>query len=188
MLTKPRTVLVLTGIFVAGAVSGVFLAPVLRFHAHAPMQPRPFQERNMERLEQALELNSEQRTKVAELMRQTGLEFEKRRRAAWIDNTKLIDDLNAKISAVLTPEQRVKFEAFRKAQLERLFRRMDARDPRHRFGPGERRPRGQMPRDDGRPDELPPPPPEGMPPVGGPPPPDMQPGEPEPPPVEAPQN
>ena len=185
MFTKPRTILVLTGIFVAGAVSGVFLAPVLRFRGHAPMH-RPFQERGMERLEHALDLTTEQRSQVAELMRQTGLELEKQRREAWRGSAALIDDLNARIAAQLTPEQRVKFETYRNAQRERLHRRFGDRDPRRHHGPGSMPSPGETPPPDGmNPDaerhgELPPPP-DG-------PPPDMPPDDTEPAPPAAPQN
>lgn len=185
MFTKPRTILVLAGIFVAGAVSGVFLAPVLRFRGHATMH-RSFHERGMERLERALDLTPAQRSQVAELMRQTGLELEKQRREAWSGSAKLLDELNAKIAAELTPEQRVKFENFRNAQRERLQRRFGDRDPRRHPSPGSMPPPGDAPPPDGmHPDadrhgEFPPPP-DG-------PPPDMPPGDTEPAPPAPPQN
>jgi len=193
MLTKPRTVLVLTGIFFAGAVSGVFLAPLVHWRGpHRPPQ-EAFHERIMQRLEQVLDLDAEQRSAVDKLMRETAQELAAQRRESWQANTRKLQEMNSKIEALLTPEQRKKFEVFRQEQLERLNRRMGERVPRRMQVPGGMPHEGMppppdlMPREDGRPGEMPPLPPEGMSPGELPPPPEMQPGEMEPPPADTPQ-
>ena len=170
MLTKPRTILVLSGIFLAGAASGVFLAPLLhRSGGHDRRTMQAFHERNMERLERVLSLTPEQRAQVDKLMRDTGQELAKQRRESWVGSTRKIEELNAKIEAVLNPEQRKQFEVFRKQQQERFHRRMQERDQRlgpHRPGDAPPPPVGMepgagMPPPEGMPPgELPPPPPE----------------------------
>jgi hypothetical protein len=180
MLTKPRTVLVLTGIFFAGAVSGVFLAPLVHWRGTRRPPQEAFHERIMQRLEHVLDLNAEQRVAVDKLMRETAQELATQRRDSWQANTRKLQEMNAKIEALLTPEQRKKFGVFRQEQLERLNRRMGERGPRRMQAPGDMHPEGllpppdRMPREDGRPGEMPPPP-------------EMQPGEMEPPPADAPQ-
>lgn len=193
MLTKPRTVLVLTGIFFAGAVTGVFLAPLVRWHGPRRPPLQAFHERNMQRLEQVLDLNAEQRIAVDKLMRETAQELATQRRESWQANTRKLQEMNAKIEALLTPTQRRKFEVFRQEQLERLNRRMGERVPRRMQVPGGMRHEGmppppdRMPGEDGRPGEMHPPPHEGMTPGEMPPPPEMQSGEMEPPPADTPQ-
>lgn len=147
MLTKPRTILVLLCIFLAGAVSGVFLAPLVHRPGHERRMPRAFHERNMDRLEHALALEPAQRADIEALMRATGEELAALRRDSWRDSLQRIRAMNTKIAARLTPEQRVKFEAFQREQLERLLRRQSERDQRRGHGRGD----------------LPPPPPEGAP-------------------------
>ena len=176
MLTKPRTILVLAGIFVAGAVTGVFLAPLVRWHGPHRPPLQAFHERNMHRLEQVLDLNAEQRIAVDKLMRETAQELATQRRESWQANTRKLQEMNAKIEALLTPEQRKRFAVFRQEQIERLNRRLGERLPRHMQVPDGMRPEG-----------MPPPPPEGMAPGEMPPPPDMQPGEMEPTPANTPQ-
>lgn len=152
MLTKPRTILFLAGIFLAGAVSGVFVAPLVHGRDRGRLPPRAFHERNMERLERTLELTPEQRTQVDLLLRETGDRLAKMRRESLREGFEQIRAMNVKIAALLTPEQRTKFEAFQREQLERINRHQAERDQRH----------GRNPADG------PPPPPEEMP--DGPPP------------------
>jgi len=134
MLTKPRTILVLVGIFLAGAVSGVFLAPLIRIHRPpAPHAPRPFLVRTMARLEEKLQLTPEQRKQVEVLAQQAGLELGKLRRESWQESMKTIQRLNAGIAAILTPEQRVQFEAYQREQIERLRKRQMDREGRYGF-------------------------------------------------------
>ena len=147
MLTKPRTILVLVGIFLAGAVSGVFLAPLIRIHRPpAPHAPRPFLVRTMARLEEKLQLTPEQRKQVEVLAQQAGLELGKLRRESWQASVKTIQRLNEGIAAILTPEQKVQFDAYQREQHERLRKRQMDRDGRYGL----------------RGDDLPPPPPPGV--------------------------
>lgn len=158
MLTKPRTILVLVGIFLAGAVSGVFLAPLIRIHRPpAPHAPRPFLVRTMARLEEKLQLTGEQRKQVEVLAQQAGLELGKLRRESWQASVKAIQRLNEGIAAILTPEQRVQFEAYQREQHERLRKRQMDREGRYGFR-GDAPPPGSGPHPAG-PGEAPPAPP-----------------------------
>jgi Spy/CpxP family protein refolding chaperone len=134
MLTKPRTILVLVGIFLAGVVSGVFLAPLIHFRRPpAPHAPRPFLVRTMARLEEKLQLTAEQRKQVEVLAQQAGLELGKLRRESWQESVKAIQRLNEGIAAILTPEQKVQFESYRREQHERLRKRQMDREGRYGF-------------------------------------------------------
>jgi Spy/CpxP family protein refolding chaperone len=156
MNSKPRTILILVGLFLAGAASGVFLAlrlaPEERSRLH---ERRPYLERNLGRLDEALAFTPAQRAKVEEVVRATGEELAKLRRESRLATMQQIRAMNAQIEALLTPEQRVKFSAFQREQFERLRHRQTERDQRHRPAhPGEAPP---LPPDSS--DEVPPPPP-----------------------------
>ena len=131
MNTKPRTLFILIGLFLAGAASGAFLALRLAHSGHdrSPEQ-RPFMERNCERMDRAIDFTSEQRPQVEALMRTTGDELAKLRRESRETTVQQIRSMNAKIEAMLTPGQRVKFEAFQKEQFERMRRHQLERDHR----------------------------------------------------------
>lgn len=149
MLTKARSISILSGIFLAGMATGVFLAPF--FHHRGPSQPappRPFIERTMDRLQQKLDLTPEQKVRIEALMRDSGVVLGKIRRDSWQESMKEINLLNEKIAALLTPAQRVQFTTFQQEQLERLRHRQMEREGRYGF------------RGDG-----PPTPPEGLPPL-----------------------
>ncbi len=161
MITKARTVWILTGIFLAGLASGFLLAPLVPGRGPAPRTPRPFIDRTMERLEEKLSLAPEQRAKVVELLRESGVELGKIRRDSWLESMKAIQRLNEKIAALLTPEQRVQFDAFQSEQLERLRRRQMDREGRYGFrgdGPPPL-PTGIAPPSGGTQEALPPTPP-----------------------------
>ncbi len=147
MITKPRTVLVLVGIFIAGLASGVFLAPAVGplFRPKAKMPvPRPsFAERNMGRLEEVLSLTPEQRVKIEALMRQAGDELAKNRRESWRVAGEHLRRLNEQIAELLSAEQRVKFEEFKREQEEKIRQRTadpEPRGPKHGGYPPHRPP------------------------------------------------
>lgn len=157
MNTKARTILILAAIFGAGLASGVLLAPVFHGRDRPQAAPRHFVDRTMDGLEQTLRFTPKQRMQVRELAQESSIELGKIRRESWQENMKVIQRLNEKIAALLTPEQRVQFDEFQREQFERLRRRQADREGRYGF-------RG----------DAPPPPPAGPPPdgaVGLPPPP-----------------
>lgn len=140
MNTKPRTILILVGLFLAGAASGALVA--LRLCGRPP-QRLPFAERNMERLEHILGLTPEQRSKIEVIVRTTSDEMWKLRHAGAAE----LGKMNAQIEVLLSPEQKTKFAVFQMEQAERMRRRMAGREQHGRPG------------SEGRP----PPPPEGPP-------------------------
>ena len=133
MNTKPGTILILTGLFLAGAASGAFLALRLAPEGRGSQQERrPFLERNLNHMEEVLAFTPEQRLQVEALMRATGEDLTKLRRESRRETVQQIRAMNARIDTLLTPEQRVKFAAFQKEQFERLQRRQAERDQRRR--------------------------------------------------------
>lgn len=161
MITKPRTVLVLAGIFIAGMASGVFLAPVVNPLLHPRNHSRSnrpsFTERNMQRLEAVVTLTPEQRVQVEVLMRATDDDLWKMRRESWRVTSERMDRLNAQIAALLTAEQQVKFDEYSQAQAELIRQKMAEREAR------------RSRRDAGGPPPPPPPPGPGEPPPPPPP-------------------
>jgi Spy/CpxP family protein refolding chaperone len=158
MNTKPRTILILAGLFLAGAASGAFLALRLAPQGHGRAQERrPFMERNMERMDRALAFTPEQRPQVEAVMRATGEELAKLRRDSREVTFQRIRSMNAKIEAMLTPAQSAKFADYQKEQFERMRRHQVERDQRGRSRSGDAPPSPEdMPEP---PDNAPPAPP-----------------------------
>ena len=98
MNTKPRTILILVGLFLAGAASGAFLTLRLdpRGHDRSP-ERRPFMERNLERMDRAVVFTPEQRSQIEALLRSTGDELMKLRRESRQATYEQIRVVNAKI-------------------------------------------------------------------------------------------
>lgn len=135
MNMKPRTLLVLIGIFLAGAVSGALLALRLGPPGHKPpAERRPFAERTMARLDEVLVLSPEQRPQVEAILRNTGDELSKMRRESWRLGAEAISKMNTQIAPLITPEQQPKFAAFLAEQEERMRRNQAERDKRGRLG------------------------------------------------------
>ena len=162
MNTKPRTLLILAGLFLAGVASGAFLTMRLApgHHDRAP-ERRSFTERTLERMDRALVFTPEQRPQIEALLRTTGDELAKLRHESRRAALEQIRAVNTRIEALLTPEQRIKFRAFQKDQFERMRRHQVERNQREERG----RPRngdGPPPPPPGDtpepPDDAPPPP------------------------------
>ena len=127
MNTKPRTILILIGLFLAGAASGALLA--LRLSGR-PAERRPFAERNMERMDQVLGLTPEQKPQIEVILYDTSDELGKLRRTG----AELIGKMNTQIEALLTAEQKMKFGVFQAEQAERLRRCSAEREQHGRTG------------------------------------------------------
>lgn len=130
MKTRPRTILILVGIFVVGAATGVMLAwRVLPPWSMRPRTPRPMMSRMIERLDSNLELTKEQRSGIEAILKESFTTLDRMRRESFENGETVIKAMNAKIDALLTPEQRAKFEQLQREQEERLHRQQLNRDP-----------------------------------------------------------
>ena len=153
MKTKPRTILILAGLFLAGAASGALVALRMAPRGHDRLPDRrQFIERTLTRMDQAIAFTPVQRPQVEALMRSTGDELSKLRRESWRATALQIREMNKRIAALLTPEQQAKFATFQREQFERMRRHQLDRDPQ-----GRPRRSGEMPPP---PDEMPPEPPD----------------------------
>lgn len=153
MNMKPRTVLILAGIFLTGAASGALLAlRVARPDRGRPPERHQFMERNWDRLDRVLAFTPEQRPPVEALLHATGDELGKLRRESLRTGAEEICKMNAQIEALLTPAQKAKFQTFQREQAERMRRHQSEHEPRS----GPRR-SGESPPESPR--EGPPPPP-----------------------------
>ena len=157
MTTKLATVSLLLGIFVAGGATGGVITATWMKHAERERRETRFAERRaamesfptrqLDRLTTEVGLTPDQRAKVEQITRQTGEDFDRMRRESGSRFHERMQQMHDQIEALLTPEQKLKFAAFHKEQMERV---------RHDFeehGTG----RGRPPGGEGPP---PPPPPE----------------------------
>jgi len=160
MKRKALIVLCLAGIFAAGGAIGAVVAlRVAKDMAIEKAKPNSFVIRHYKKMTKELELGPEQCETVNKILRETGSDIDALRKESFRESGAKLREMNVRISALLTPEQNVKFEEMLRQQRERI-RKFQA----------ERNGRG-----DGHRDGPPPPtPPEGQPPQGEPTPP--QPG------------
>jgi Spy/CpxP family protein refolding chaperone len=144
MTDKPwKLVLLLAGIFAAGAVTGGFAT--LRFGR--PRAPRPrmenWREDRLKMLADRLDLTAEQQEKLRPIIKPYAEELNRIRTLSISDTRKVLDRLEHDVAAVLTPEQRTKFDELNREQRERMQRFTRDRGPGgamrppHDQGPGE---------------------------------------------------
>ncbi|MEO6005898.1 MAG: hypothetical protein ABIZ04_25985 [Opitutus sp.] len=121
MNQRLKVILIFTGVFIAGAVSGGPLA--MRFmRPDRPEWRRGLRLQVMERLEEELGLTAEQKNRVQPVVLRAQEETQRLRRENIKNIAVVMDRMHAEISAELTPEQRVKLEDMRKRFRERAER------------------------------------------------------------------
>jgi Spy/CpxP family protein refolding chaperone len=154
MMDKPwKLVLLLAGIFAAGAVSGGFA--IMRFGRPHPPRPRldNWREDRLKVLADRLDLTSDQQEKLRPVIRPYAEELTRIRAASINDTRRVLEKLEHDVAEVLTPEQRTKFEEMNREQHERMQRMLKERN-----GGGMHPPRDRTPGDPppGPPPEKPP--------------------------------
>ena len=112
-------------VFILGAASGAVFA--LRYSsAHPPprLPPRPeqFGPQLLQRwaFSRQLGLTVEQRQKIRPLILETAEQLRRLRRDAWHSGELIIEHMQDEVAAVLTPDQRLKFEELIQAQRARI--------------------------------------------------------------------
>jgi hypothetical protein len=159
MTDKPwKLVLLLTGIFVAGAiVGGVASLAVAKKMVRERLAPEMWGPAHLKMLERRLELTPRQMERLRPLVRRDVEDLNRLRQQGFQETRRIIERMERDISAVLTPEQKAKFEEFNAERRERARRMLE-----QRRGRGDRRGPPSFehgPPPDGR--DAPPPPPEG---------------------------
>jgi len=114
-------------VFIAGGVTGAFVAAVTTRHLLGPPHHGVAAERMRARLQAELNLTPEQMKKISPIIDRTGTELEQIR----METTRRVHDTFAEshrqISEDLTPEQKAKFEELRRRH-QRWLHRMHRRE------------------------------------------------------------
>lgn len=137
-------VLLLAGIFLAGGVTGSF---VTLWMSHSVMAQRAAPERwgptRLKMLAERLELTPSQLEQVRPIVHRDMSELSRLRQEGVRATRQVLQRMEKDIAAVLTPEQRVKFEELNREMHERARRVMERRrhDRRRGSGEGENGPR-----------------------------------------------
>lgn len=146
---KPwKLVLLLAGIFVAGAVTGSFVTlSVVKKVTQNRGAPEQWVSARLKMIAQRLELTPEQIAILAPVMKRNSEDLSQLRQDSMRDTRRLIERMEKDIAAVLTPEQKVKFVELNRQMNERARRVMEQRRKEGR----DRRPDGEMDGPDGPP-------------------------------------
>lgn len=148
MASTAKIIFAVSGIFLAGAVTGGFVSlRVASSISEKRITPDRFGPAQMERLAQRLDLTDEQLEKIRPIINQTAENVNKTRRDTFKATADLIDRMDAEVAKVLTAEQRERLAAMRAEENERRKQWMAERARRN-----EGRPPGP-----GGPDGPPPP-------------------------------
>jgi Spy/CpxP family protein refolding chaperone len=110
-------------IFLGGLLSGVLLAPSLGRTFLRPPLPGEMSRRMFERMQSRLNLTPEQATKIKPLVEETGAELDVMRRDTTARVSEKIARSNERISALLTPEQKVELKKMEEERKEHMRRR-----------------------------------------------------------------
>lgn len=155
MTDKPwKLVLLLTGIFLAGAVAGGFVTlEVGKNMMRKRLSPDNWGPARLKTLEKQLDLSSEQIERLKPIIRRDVEDLNRLRQQGFQETRRILERMEKDIAAVLTPEQRKEFERLNAEMRERARRMFEMRRS-ERMEKGERR----APPPDGK-DGPPPPPP-----------------------------
>lgn len=117
-----KVVLAFAGVFLAGAVFGVALAPRLS-RPNVPQNRPLFAERMMQRFEEQLELSAEQKQKIQPIVVRMGEETQRMRHESTAAFRAMMDGLMAEVARELQPGQREKLDEMRRGFRERADQR-----------------------------------------------------------------
>ena len=134
-MNKPwKLVLLLVGIFLAGGATGALLT--VKFGRNWMSQrPAPGQwgDGHLRRLAQRLELKPEQVDQLKPVIRRNMEELAKLRNDSMAETRAVFERMEREISALLTPEQRAKFDETNREMRDRMRKFMQKRSG----GPGQ---------------------------------------------------
>jgi Spy/CpxP family protein refolding chaperone len=154
MMNKPwKLVLLLIGIFLAGAVAGGFVTGRIWRPMPRRMPPDQWGQNRLKVLSERLSLTPDQQTKLQPILQRDMDDLARIRNSSMTESRKIFERMEQDISTLLTPEQKEKFDEMNRERRERFQRMMRERGPG-----GPRHPHGEEP--DGPP---PPPPPKESP-------------------------
>ncbi len=118
-----KLVLLLVGIFAAGAVIGSLVTlRVVRTRVGNRMMPDRWAPMHLKRMAQELDLRPEQIEQIQPIVRRNMDELGRLRSKSMQDSRVVFDQMQREISEKLTPEQRARFEQMNREFRERLRR------------------------------------------------------------------
>jgi Spy/CpxP family protein refolding chaperone len=122
MTDKPwKLVLLLTGIFLAGAVTGGFVTVrVARNWAQRAAQPEQWGPKRLKMLAKKLELTPEQIEKLQPIIKRDMEDLNRVRQTGFREARRILERMESDVAAELTSEQKVKFEQLNKELRERM--------------------------------------------------------------------
>jgi Spy/CpxP family protein refolding chaperone len=107
-------------IFLAGFVTGALLAPILGRPFMRPPAPHEMSQHMLAHLQSILQLTDQQRAQIKPLVEKTGADMETIHRETMHRVLARLAETHAQISALLTPEQKIKFKEMEAEHRERL--------------------------------------------------------------------
>lgn len=122
-----KVIIVLLGIFIAGAVTGGFVT--LRVGRNKILNrpvPEEWAPRHLKRLADRLDLTPVQQEQIRPIVRRNMEQLNHIRNSSMAETKTIVEDMQREISERLTPEQRTKFE-----QMNREFR--ESREAREKI-------------------------------------------------------
>jgi Spy/CpxP family protein refolding chaperone len=131
-MDKPwKVILAFTGIFIAGIlIGGLVTLRWGRNFAPRPAMGDQYGPALMQRLVKQLDLTSEQQAKVKPIVDSATEELRQLRRTTQRTTAGVLERMQGDIAAVLTPEQKAKFDLQVSTQRERIRRFMEERSRR----------------------------------------------------------
>ncbi|MBI2512952.1 MAG: hypothetical protein HYV96_13315 [Opitutae bacterium] len=140
MTDKPwKLVLLLTGIFLAGAVAGGFVTlEVGKGMLRKRLAPDNWGPARLKTLEKELDLTVEQIERLKPIIRRDVEDMNRLRQQGFQETRRILERMEKDIAAILTPEQKEKFEKFNEERRERA-RRLFEQQRRERSEKGDRR-------------------------------------------------
>lgn len=130
-MNKPwKIILLLTGIFIAGGVTGAFVMKrVGREMLARRAAPEQWAPQQIKRLMDRLDLKPEQMEAVRPIVRRNMEQLNRLRTYSMAETKSIMEQMQREIAAELTPEQRAKFEQMNKEMRERVKKFTNDRSP-----------------------------------------------------------
>lgn len=122
MMNKPwKLVLLLTGIFIAGGITGAFVAlrVAREMVARRPM-PEQWAPLHLKRLAERLDLKPEQMEQLRPIIKRNMGELHRLRAYSMGETRTVLERMEREVAEKLTPEQRAKFDQMNKEFRERV--------------------------------------------------------------------
>lgn len=130
--SRTRIVLTMLGIFVAGAVVGIFANDAWRRHERSKFTARDFSERHFQRMADYLELTDEQVERIRPMMTDFAEQIRLVRSESFEEVKGIFTQMNTHLVAELSPEQLIRHRKMMeevRARFDRASKRRSAAWP-----------------------------------------------------------